>query len=128
MKKLITAGLLLLSMATLAQTKTGTYGSVRTNHYKKYPYISSYNVVNKSGSMTVLSNSIKIDTAVYTIVRTDKLIDADEGMFVKPIAVVYSSKTGLKVTTGEILLSADKKVLAVYLRKSKSTELVYNFN
>lgn len=130
MKKIITFALLLLSTVSIAQTKTGTYGSIRTNHYKEnsFPYISTYTVVNKSGSLFINSAIVKIDTTVYTIVKTGKLVDEDEGMFTKPITMIYATKKGIKLIDGDILLSTDKKPLEVILRRSKSTEVIYKFN
>lgn len=130
MKKIITLALLLVTSVTIAQTKTGTYGSIRTNHYKadSFPYISSYNVVNKSGSLSLSETSIKIDTVLYTIVKTGKLVDEDEGMFTKPVTMIYATKKGMKLIDCDILLSTDKKPLEVILRRSKSTDVIYKFN
>lgn len=130
MKKIITFALLLLSTVSIAQTKTGTYGSIRTNHYKanSFPYISIYTVANKSGSLFINETIVKIDTTIYTIVKTGKLVDEDEGMFTKPITMIYATKKGMKLIDGDILLSTDKKPLEVILRRSKAIEVIYKFN
>lgn len=111
-----------------AQTFNGNYVSVTNNHYKEGVKTTSSTKF-KPGYINVTQEQIKVDTAIYVIVKHGSLEAADESQWVQNLIVITTTKRGTyKALDCVLLLKHDKSIAEVIFHKSKSSIISYLIN
>lgn len=117
---------MLLSHKSQAQTYSGHYKKMTTDHFKDNDRTASTTKF-KGGELIISADQIKIDDEAYTILKRELPELQDEGYFAQRMIVVAKAKTGAyKVMDCIIELKPDKKTVDyVQLNKTKSTRVGY---
>lgn len=133
MKKLfITASMMLITAALSAQSRTGQYSQVTTDHFKDGQRTSQTRKFT-TGELVVGDNLITVDVngtkpQVYTIAHKEKEELEDEGQFSKSIILITLTKSGgLKALQAVLLMNPKHVITDVIIKRTKATRVAYSF-